>query len=435
MFVAVGLAFSAPTMLVAAVIPVVYVAYSALTTAPRTDGIEVRRELSTDAPSPGEAVTVTLVVENTGAGAVPDLRLADGVPERLAVTDGSPSGAMLLRAGGAARLEYTVVAKRGTHEFDPVTVRTWSLAASVTDSARVDPDGTSRFECTLAVEDAPLSERTTRFTGPLPTDTGGPGVEFHSIREYHPDDPMRRIDWRRLAKTGELTTVQYREYRAARVVILIDAREPTYVAPSDGHPTAAELATYAAARAVTAFRNAGHEVGLAALGVTDPGRSVTPAWVEPASRTEFDARAQRVYDAVAAREREHTSPTGERPDPSTPGTGTGSASKAADGGDSTARRLVSLLSPESQVLFITPILDEHPRRVVDQLLAYQHPVTVLAPDVTGEASPGQRLRRVDREVTLSRVRRADVPVVNWPWTTPLPLALRTALATSRQVDR
>ncbi len=433
LFVAVGLVFGTPTMFVAAVIPVVFVAYSALTTAPPTDRLAIRRDLSTEAPFPGEEVTVRVVVENTGETALPDLRLADGVPEELAVTGGAPSTAVLVGAGDAVTLEYTVVARRGTHEFDPVTLRTWSLAASVTDASRIDPDGASDIECTLAIEDVPVSERTTQYTGPLPTETGGPGLEFHSTREYHPDDPMRRVDWRRLAKTRELTTVQYREYRAARVVVLVDAREPTYVAPADSHPTAAELAAYAAARAVTALQHAGHEIELAALGVPDPDRGVTPAWVSPAGRREFDARAQRIYDAVTTRRPESAGhPDEPRAAATAASAGTG---KAADGGERVSRRVLSLLAPDAQVLFVTPFLDTYPRQLIDRLQTYQHPVTVLAPDVTGEASPGQRLRRVDREVTLARVRNAGVPVTDWHWTTPLPLALRTALATGLRGER
>ena len=56
------------------------------------------------------------------------------------------------------------------------------------------------------------------------TDIGGSGVAFQATREYRPGDPRSRIDWNRLAKTGDLSTVDLREERAAAVVILAARR-------------------------------------------------------------------------------------------------------------------------------------------------------------------------------------------------------------------
>jgi len=66
---------------------------------------------------------------------------------------------------------------------------------------------------------------TTKYHGRVPTDVGGAGVEFHATREYRRGDPVKRIDWNRRARTGELATLELREERAATVVLLIDARE------------------------------------------------------------------------------------------------------------------------------------------------------------------------------------------------------------------
>jgi len=64
--------------------------------------------------------------------------------------------------------------------------------------------------------DLPLRGLTTKYHGRVPTDVGGAGVEFHATREYRRGDPVKRIDWNRRARTGELATLELREERAPR---------------------------------------------------------------------------------------------------------------------------------------------------------------------------------------------------------------------------
>jgi uncharacterized protein (DUF58 family) len=51
----------------------------------------------------------------------------------------------------------------------------------------------------------------------------GGGTEFDSVREYVPDDELRRINWRATARTGgKVITNLYREERNQQVVVLYD---------------------------------------------------------------------------------------------------------------------------------------------------------------------------------------------------------------------
>lgn len=432
--VTVALVFGKPTFLVTAFVPVAYVVYGAVTTPPHIESLEFERRVSTDSPAPGEPVTVELEVTNTGESAIPDLRLIDGVPEELAVVKGTPRAAITVAAGRSATVEYTLIARRGTYTYRAVKARARNLSGSGVATASIEPDGTTELTCTLDVEEFPLEDRTIQFAGPLATDSGGPGVEFYSTREYRRGDPMSRIDWRKLAKTGELTTIEYREHRAARVVVVIDAREPTRVAAGNGLPTGAEFATYAAARAVSALDDAGHEVGVAALGIEDPVLDIRPAWVEPGTGAEFRTRAQSVYDAAMTADPASTDGGrgGDFVDaPAWPGTTGRSAesgsSVGTDGGDRELERLLGWLSADAQLLFVTPLLDEFPVEAVETLLAYNHPVTVLTPDAVGEQSLGQHLARIDRAIHLARLRRVGAPVIDWDRETPLQLALAAAI--------
>jgi uncharacterized protein (DUF58 family) len=51
----------------------------------------------------------------------------------------------------------------------------------------------------------------------------GGGNEFDTLRDYHPDDEFRRIDWAATARTGKPITRIYREERDQQVMLLLDA--------------------------------------------------------------------------------------------------------------------------------------------------------------------------------------------------------------------
>ena len=138
-----GLLFARQTLIVAAAVPLAYVLYGTISRVPETDGT-VTRAFDTPDPTPGEAVTVTLTLENTGDATLTDCRIVDGVPEELAVTEGAARACVAIPPGESTTLSYTVVAKRGEYNFDEPVVRLRSLAASeqVTETYPVEGDET-----------------------------------------------------------------------------------------------------------------------------------------------------------------------------------------------------------------------------------------------------------------------------------------------------
>ncbi len=61
----------------------------------------------------------------------------------------------------------------------------------------------------------------------------GLGREFESLRDYMPDDEMRRIDWKATARRGKLVTRQYEIEKSQNVIIAIDIGR-TMLAEIDG---------------------------------------------------------------------------------------------------------------------------------------------------------------------------------------------------------
>jgi uncharacterized protein (DUF58 family) len=422
-----GLLYANATLLAAAAIPLAHVLYGVLSSVPTETDLRLSREFTPSNPVPGAVVTVEITVENQGDGVLPDVRVVDGVPDSLAVPGGSPRACLALGPGGSATVRYEVLTKQGEYDFDDPVVRLGSLAASERAAAAVPAAGETHLRCTNAVSESPLGESSLSRVGTLATDSGGAGLEFYATRRYRPGDPMSRIDWRHYAKTGELVTVQYREERTVRTVLIVDARPVGRVAPRPGHPTGAELSVYAAERLYDALVNSRVVTSVTAVGADEALAEIAGpdgvAWVD-SDTDDASARARRLFDGVrsvadrTAGTRPARAPTGPL--------GADSTAVATDGGPA-IEPLLARLPPAGQVVLCTPLLDEWPVSVVRELSARGYPQTLLSPNVTDGDSIGQLTAGVNRQVRLSTAERAGAATVGWTTDRPIDDALRRSL--------
>lgn len=398
---AVGILTNRPAAFLVAVVGVAYAAY-AEGSAHSSPSVAVERTVEADDPEPGDEVEVTVEVENEGDLLLPDLRIVDGVPAAVEVVDGSgsPRLATALRPGKRARFSYAVEARRGTHEFDPATVVARDASGARETETTVAADGT--LACVPRLTDLgaefPLRGQTVQYAGRVTTDSGGSGVEFHATRAYRTGDPLSRVDWSRLAKTGDLTTVEFREEQAATVVLVVDSRTEAYVADPDG-TSAVEYGVGAAGAVAAALLDSGDRVGVASLG---PQWS----WQGPGLGRVHRRRLRRSL----ALDR------GFDPAPSTERFLPGLA----------LRRLRKHLPADAQVVLFSPATDDYVGVAARRLEAFGHAVTLVSPDVTGADTPGNRLANLERDRRLREVRSADVRVVDWPVDRPLAAAVADA---------
>ena len=381
-----GVLLSNPVVLLSGVVGVAFAAYARTAGTPDVE-LDVTREVSDDEPQPGDEVRVRLTVENVGDGTLADLRIVDGVPESLAVTDGSPRLGTALRPGKSAHLDYTVEAERGEHEFDPVlaVARDFSGAIEVETTVEADTALTCVPKLGTTV-DVPLRAQTTQYTGRVSTDVGGSGVEFHATREYQRGDPLSRVDWNRLARTGELTTVDFREERAASVVLVVDTREDAYLAPGEGRRNAVQHAVDAAGKTLTTLLESGDRVGLATFGPET-------CWLSPGSGQDHRIRARELLATHQA-----------------------FSAVPSDGLFYPTTRLKWLrkrLPPSAQVVFFSPLCDDYAPGVARRLDAYGHLVTVFSPDPTATDTVGRRFARVRRRQRIADLRESGIRVVDW----------------------
>jgi len=391
-FVGFGFVLQRAAVILAGAIALGFAVYARAVSAPAS-ALSVERSIDAENPAPGDVIEVTTTIHNDGDRTVPDLRVVDGVPGGLSVTEGSPRYGTALRPGESASFTYAVTARRGVHEFDPayailrdyagVTVRTEHIPGREAG----DRSLTCVPELSALPIPVPLYPQTGEYLGRIPAG-GGEGVEFHSTREYRPGDSTTRIDWKRLARSGddELTTVRYRQERAATVVIVIDADEEAYLASGPDDRGAVEWSVTAAGRLFGSLQDTGDRVGFAALGPR-------PSWIDPGAGLDHRIRVERALATDDA-----FPPTPPEEDSSYP---------------YWAREFHRRFPAESQVILLSPLCSQRYRFLARQLRSYGHPVTVVSPDPTVDRTVGQRLARVERRILIEALRETGVRVIDW----------------------
>jgi uncharacterized repeat protein (TIGR01451 family) len=412
-----GLLTGEATFLFLGLVPLAYGTFGYLSGAPEPT-LRVERSVSDTDPQPGDDVTVTVTVENAGDRPLADLRVADRPPEGVPV-DGPSQLATALRPGETATLSYDLSLPRGTFEFGMPVARTRSLAGAVATETVIEADGAAAVTCQTLLDAVPLQDHTVQYVGRTPTDSGGSGVEFYATRDYQPGDPVSRIDWRRYARTGELTTVDLREERAMTVVFLVDDRPDAQRTVPGYGPDSLDLATYAVSRALPALLDENHRVGVGVLSNLGEGPG---GYVAPGGGAAVRTTSESALDA-AGDDGDATAPDGG----TTPDDGTTDRRPGETAGRQAGRRLAERLPPRTQVVCCTPLTDDLTTGLADALLHRGHALTVLSPDmrtaVDGDPTLGRRLAAVRRETRRRRLVRREVPVVDWSLDAPLALAL------------
>ncbi|WP_345779805.1 DUF58 domain-containing protein [Halosolutus halophilus] len=425
-----GLADGNGVLLLGAVIPLAYVAAGALSRVRPPDEGEcaVTRSVAPTPAPPGRPVTVTLTVTNESDRTIPDVRLVDGVPRDLAVLDGSPRAGTTLEPGETVAVEYVVVARRGEYAFEPPRIRVRGLGASAVTTTTPAPAGDETLRCRLDADAPPIEETGRKRIGQLTTDRPGEGVAFHSSREYQPDDPASRINWRQYAKRGELATVNYEQQVAASVILVVDARSPNHVVAGRGRPTGVELAAYAATRALTDLLAHGHDVGVAIVGLEGDGPAGL-AWLEPRNGREQRSRALDLFrlatDATTPSEVRERNPGESMTAPERY-----EANRAAE----QHRKLIELAPADAQIALFSPLLDDVPIGGVETWRGAGLPTVVLSPDIVPENTASGQHAQIRRRTRLARCQTAGARTFDWRRGTPLPLIIEHAFAAAAKLS-
>ncbi len=398
-----GVVSGRPEFFVAAVIPAVFILFSKISRSPSEEALELERSISDEAPGPGEEVEITVSAKNDGSTTMTDLRIVDGVPEGLKVTDGSPRSSIALSPGKEKQFSYSLVARRGSYVFE--SAKAEFSSGSNKKGVEVEASGDKEIQVGTEIQEAVLRDKTDLQTGDLVTRDGGSGVEFHSLRDYKSSDPISRIEWRHMAKTGDLATKNFREERSGKIIIVLDARESSDRKADEGHPTGVDLSAYAARTVFKLLDKSRHRTGLAVLGVNP----------EDVTATSDSPVLQYIRPGSGRRPRQKILGTLEDVQ---------KADKHDE--DEMTSRLYRMLPPDSQILFFSPLLDDGLEDTLKLLDTHGFPSTVVSPDVTYADSPAARLEAVERDLRVKELRKW-APVIDWDVKRPMSIQVSKAL--------
>src|SRR5512140_214159 len=118
LLIVIGLAFESALVLALALPVAVYLLVS-LWKSPESLDLQITRSLSAERIQLDEEITVTLTVENHGAG-LDEVIIEDLLPAGLAVTQGSNRRLVSLPAGGSYAWTYSLRGKRGYYMLHSV---------------------------------------------------------------------------------------------------------------------------------------------------------------------------------------------------------------------------------------------------------------------------------------------------------------------------
>jgi uncharacterized protein (DUF58 family) len=226
------------------------------------------------------------------------------------------------------------------------------------------------------------------LVGAHPARRRGDGFELDSIRPFHPGDRLRRVHWRVSLRTGTLHVTSSLAEEDSSILLVIDSG--VEVGGSGGVHGAAsslDLAVRAAGAVAEHHLIRGDRVGVRVLGSAGPG---------PLATAPGRAHLRRVLDLLAR---------------VVPG-----RSHEVD-----ADRVRFRVSPGTTVLVFSPMLSQESVAATSALAARGLDVIVVdclprepaLPATDPRRAIAWRMRLIEREGLLARVRRTGVPVIPW----------------------
>lgn len=400
--------------------------------------IDGEYSLSPKTPRPGEPVTVTLALHNTSKTTFTDMRVIDDVPPELEVTSTNARRITTIRPDETKKVTYTVTAKRGEFDFNECFIRTRSALGTVMRDTKFEVSGSQTLTCSINIEDTPLEDEATEFIGQLLGISSGEGLEFDKTREYHRGDSPRRINWRALAKRGELSTIMFREQQAATVTIVLDARTRSFVSQRPGAQSAPVVGAYAAYQLTSALGVSNHSVNMVAPGLDadTPTRNKYGYYeFEDQTHRENTYKAFELIESVENKESvvdnesvlhnlQHSISTqnlrdgGERDD----------VFDAYKGENISVKEFTTDLKrwgdKAAQYVFITPLLDGAMQTVCQEMASIENAIVIIPnPTVNGEEvittsksigdELSERILATQQAIRVESLRNTGVTVIDW----------------------
>ena len=218
--------------------------------------LHASRNVSPERARPGEPVTATISIANSGRGSAPLLLAEDVLPS--GVGGNSRLAVHGIERGGTRETSFELTpARRGRYEIGPLQISV------------VDPFGLARLRSGSPVTSTLLvhppvehlnlprdsGERRTVAATSSRNPTGTRGEDFYTLREYVEGDDLRKIHWASTAKRDRYMIRQEETPWHTRATILLDDSKASY--GSAERSSSFEKALIAAASLIDLYHRAG----------------------------------------------------------------------------------------------------------------------------------------------------------------------------------
>jgi len=382
----------------------VYLAWGILK-APTTGNIQLLATRSVEAIHKGgkTLVNVSTTVSNHGVE-LEYLSLFDEPQFGVQLVDGQFRQSSVLGPDETVQLNYTFQTERGSFSWDTIQAIA-SDPLGLIDVQRALPAAATLQAPPEVRKIRPFPLRTQRTlpsAGSIPARRGGSGTDFWGIREYHPGDPLQRLNWRLIARhPRHFFTKEFEQEALADIGLVLDARGKTNVQRDDD--SLFEHSARATASLAEMFLRQGNRVSLLIWG--EPVVSVFPGYGKGQLNRILNSLAQVTPNSDNSLNELHFVPT-------------------------------QMFSSQSLILVISP-LASNDWRLFPRLRAFGYQVLLISPDplnyVRSRLSTDQngrlasRLTRLERQLEIAKIRRLWVPVIDWSVSQPLSPLVRQAL--------
>jgi uncharacterized protein (DUF58 family) len=211
-------------------------------------------------------VDVSLRIQNQSAETV-YLSINETSQAGMKILEGEMSHLTAMRLGESTELKYTFTATRGSFSWksirtvvsDPLGLVETELLLPASGMIQIRPQ-IKKFK---AIPFRPHG--TLHAPGSIPARLGGSGTDFFGVREYHPGDPLRWLDWRLTARhPRKFFTKEFEQEEIAEISLILDARQRTNL--KIGEKNLFESSIEATASLAEMFLHQGHRVSLLVFG-------------------------------------------------------------------------------------------------------------------------------------------------------------------------
>ncbi len=370
-------------------VPLLVFMGAALYWMPPALNLKVDRTLDSERVGHGSEVQVELTLQDP-AGTLEEVQIWQPLPENLHQVDGDKDCLAVFPSPSSLSLAYGFRGPRGYYVLPALHLETHDPFGLLRQTATADVLN-RLFVLPQSVRIPPMAikaRRTRVYPGMIPARKGGPGVEFHGLREYQTGDSWRWLNHRVNARLESALFVnEFELERAIDIGLILDIRAVTNLFVQ-GH-SILEHSIQATATLAENLLTYGNRVGLFLY-----GGSID--WTFPGSGKQQYEKILRTL----ARARIEQSQIFNRLD-----------------------HIPARLFPHRSLLILVSTLHPLDYRDLHTLRAKQYQVMVVSPDPIAfetalledeeELVLAQRLARLERNNLMAQLARRGIQVCNW----------------------